>query len=176
MFLRAIVPCFDERNEYVVGYMGRSLFDKCQVCNYYHPPKEGCPVTRETKLKWVKWKSNAGFNAESYLYNLWNFPNLSYAILVEGAGCVWKLEQRGIKGCLALFETKFTNTQREMLCEKGIKDVVIVTDNDEAGNKFRKRINETCKTWFRIINIIPTKKDVGDMDNESIKQLFRGVV
>lgn len=177
MFQRAVVPCYDAKCEYALGYIGRSIFEKCTKCNYYHKDGDACAITRESKLKQVKWKSNVGFNADCYLYNLWNIDrSLNYIIILEGAGDVLKLEEAGIKNSIASFGTKFTEKQRMILEDYPITRMYVAMDNDDAGQKCKKAILQSCKRLFKIEELVPTKKDFGEMSIEEIKQFFRGVL
>jgi hypothetical protein len=54
--------------------------------------------------------------------------------------------------------------------------LIVATDNDDAGNQARLRIREDCKRLFNIIDVVPSKKDFGDMTKDEIHECFRGVL
>ena len=173
MYQRAVTPCYDKEGKHAVGFLGRSVFEKCS-CKYFHNPNDRCPLTGQEKKDGVKWKSNTGFNLEAYLYNLWNFDHkLNYAVLVEGAGDVWRLEEAGIRNSLALFGTKFTSSQKMIIETLPITLLIIATDNDKAGRKIRNSIRESCKKLVKIRDIeTDIDTDIGDSSIDEIKQLF----
>lgn len=171
-FDRAIVPCYDEKGRYIVGYHGRSIYDKCRKCGKHHGVGS-CPISAENKARCEKWRMSKGFNADSYLYNEWNFnPDYDYIILVEGAGDVWKLEEAGIHNSMALFGTKFTEQQQLILEAYPITRLIIATDNDEAGLKAQQAIYNRCKKLFTTKCVTPEKKDLGEMTCLELNTLF----
>lgn len=173
-FNRVIVPLYDDDGKSIIGCTGRSIYDKCGKCNYFHNPSTHCPITNTEILNGSKWR-NTSSSIEDYLYNFWTLRGKSYdtIILVEGAPDVWKLVQYGIHNCVALLGTKFTAGQSQKLQSSGILNLVIATDNDEAGNDARQRIRNECKRMFNIVDIVPSKKDFGEMDEVEIKKVMR---
>lgn len=171
-FDRAVVPCYDEKGKYIVGYHGRSIYEKCIKCGKHHGDGS-CPISAEIKSRCEKWRMSKNFNADSYLYNEWNFNDkYDYVILVEGAGDVWKLEEAGIANSMALFGTKFTEQQQLILEAYPITRLIIATDNDEAGLKAQRSIYDRCKKLFTTKCVTPEKKDLGEMTCLEIRTLF----
>ena len=176
MYNRVIVPFYDENGEYMIGCSGRSIFPKCSTCNLYHKDTFRCPITQKEKQQSSKWKHNHTFCADSYLYNYWkaksHIEKSGFVILVEGPGDIWRLEEAGIHYGLALLGAKLTNTQREILEKMRILRLIVATDNNEAGNKARKIIEQKCKRLFNIHHIYLTKNDIGDTAIDEIHTLF----
>lgn len=176
MFNRVVVPFYNETGEYMLGCSGRSIFPLCDQCKKYHLPGTRCPMTKIEKQNSVKWKNSGKFNAELYLYNYWkarqHIQENGMAILVEGPGDVWRLEEAGIHYSLALLGTKFTDSQREILEQSNILHLIIATDNDEAGQKSRSTIERKCNRLFNIHHIYLEKNDIGDMTVSEVQEKF----
>lgn len=171
MFNRAIVPIYDTNYEHILGCAGRSIFEKCLVCGFYHQLGSQCPTSNF--VKYQKWLNTHGFKTNEYLYNLWFAKNsieqTNNVILVEGPGDVWKLEEAGIHNSLAIFGSSLSNTQEYILDSLGITNVTIITDNDEAGLHAREQIEQRLKLKFKVKSIPISVNDVGDMKIEEIK-------
>lgn len=176
MFQRAVVPLYDETGDYMIGCTGRSIFEKCENCKYYHPKNVHCPVTNDEIVRAVKWR-NTNFKAEKYLYNLWRAKEHIKAtrtiILVEGPADIWRLEESGIKNALALLGTKFTDFQKQIVESLEATNLIISTDNDEAGMKSRSHIRSECSRLFNIFDVIPQKKDWGEMSQIEVQENFK---
>lgn len=177
---RVITPFYDDNGEYMVGCSGRSRYEKCSICGFYHNPDTRCPLTKTEKLATVKWKHNSNFLANSYLYNYWNAKqhilNTNTVILVEGPGDVWKLEEAKIFNSLALLGAKLSYDQKIILEESGAMNIIVATDNDEAGEKAFRSINESCKRMFNIYRISMIEKDIGDTSIDNIKRIFTPIL
>lgn len=174
---RIVVPLYDETGNYMVGCSGRSIYNKCELCNTYHKPSLFCPATQYEIFLSSKWKNSANFAAESYLYNLWKAKKVieesKCVVLVEGPGDIWRLEEAGIHNGLALLGTKFTDEQKRIIEGLGATTLVIGTDNDNAGLAARNFIRESCGRLFNVYDVIPTRKDFGESPIEEIQELFR---
>ena len=180
MYNRAVVPLYDETGQFMLGCIGRSIFEKCEECNRYHNPEVRCPIGKIERINTVKWKFSPKFDADLYLYNMWKAKECiirdRMAILVEGTGDVWRLEETGIHHGLALLGSKFTDYQCESLEETGILNLVIATDNNEAGLKIRKNIEGRCKRMFNIYHVNLEENDIGDTKIEDVCRLFNPII
>jgi len=167
MHNRSVVPIYDETGQVLVGVTGRSLFEQCAECKYYHDPAQKCHV-------FPKWRHSGGFEKEKVLYNYWRaLPSIhetSSIILVESAGNVWRLEEAGIHNSVAMFGVTLNPPQLSLIDESGAMDIYIIVDNDEAGKQASAKIYKQCERTYRchIINI--SKGDIGDMTVEEINQ------
>ena len=177
MYMRTVVPVYDINYTKMIGCAGRSINKQCKQCNKYHIGK--CPETKIEKYFASKWINSNGFYCGNYLYNLWfakkYINELGYVILVEGPGDVWKLESAGIHNSLAIFGDKLTESQQDILNSLTIFNLVIMTDNDDAGNKARKNIEHQCKRYFNIIHKTTKTKDSGDMTTEDLQKLLKDI-
>jgi DNA primase len=149
MFNRAVVPVYDETSQYV-GCVGRA-------------------TDENTKPKWFNSK---GFKKSFFLYGLWvtkpHIQKSSTIVLVEGQGDVWRLYESGIKNCAGIFGSDLSEDQLINLEELGVMNIVILTDNDEAGQKASKGIIEKGGRRFNYFTPQLSKKDIGDMSIEEI--------
>lgn len=148
---RAVVPIYDEDYKYI-GCVGRSLDDE------------------NKKYKWINSK---GFKKSSYLYGLWlskpHIQRTSTIILVEGQGDVWRLYEANIKNCVGIFGADLSEDQLITLEQLGVMNVVILTDNDEAGQKASQGIIKKGGRRFNYFTPTISKKDVGEMSIEDIE-------
>jgi 5S rRNA maturation endonuclease (ribonuclease M5) len=171
MYNRVVVPVYDQDGLYLVGCTGRSVYQKCENCSYYH--KESCPAESEA-YKYSKWKHNNGFKSQNHLYNIWfakqHIYDTGIAIIVESPGNVWRLEENGIHNSIAIFGSSISDRQKMILDGSGAMKLVILTDNDAAGQKAKDIITKKCEKTYKIYSIEISKLDVGDMSTVEIEQ------
>jgi 5S rRNA maturation endonuclease (ribonuclease M5) len=161
---RVIVPIYDERHFYI-GCMGRTLYNKCSMCCLYHSEK-GCPVTYEEKRNAVKWVNSSGLARNQCLYNYWNAKDCikksGVAVIVEGPGDVWRLEEAGIHNSVAMFGVTMGDEQREILEKSGAFTLIVLTDNDNAGKMSKEVLKKKCGKLFTLVFPQIDNKDVGE--------------
>ena len=167
-FNRAFFPILDETGKYVIGWSGRSIFDKCEKCNLYHNaamPK--CPDKKYQTL-YAKWRHSKDFKTESVLYNYWIAKHFiksnGVAIICEGPGDVWALESAGVKNSVAMFGLNLSKQQRLLLQKAGALTLIFILDNDESGRKAIDKLNNELQWFFKLVFITPNNvNDIGDM-------------
>lgn len=168
---RVVVPIYDNDYKYMVGCTGRSIYEKCNECKAYHNPIESCPQP-DNIWKYPKWKHNADFKSQNTLYNFWfakeHILASSTAIIVESPGNVWRLEESGIHNSVAMFGSSLSDRQKILLDSSGAMNLILLTDNDEAGLKAAQQIKQKCQNTYRIFIPQISKNDVGDMTSEEI--------
>lgn len=146
---RAVVPIYDTEHMFLLGCSGRTTIDSKP-----------------------KWKHSYGFKAEDCLYNFWyakeHILKSRTAILVESPGNVWKLEMAGIHNSLAIFGSSLSDKQKLLLDTSGAMCLIIITDNDEAGELARQQIDKKCSKIYNIKHIRISKNDIADMSIEEI--------
>lgn len=166
---KAIVPIRYINGQYM-GYSARSHWKKCDQCNYYHSKYETCiSKNSDFVVTYNKWFHSKGLQKSKTLYGIDKIKNTTKVALVEGPGCVWKLWEHGILS-VSVLGKDIDRYRIEILKNIGIKDVLFIPDNDEAGNEFKQRF---IKNFYNDIGIhIPkmSSKDVGDMSDEDIKR------
>jgi 5S rRNA maturation endonuclease (ribonuclease M5) len=181
MFNRAVVPIYDDDHKYMVACQGRTIFPQCYKCKTFHHVDKECPNSAEQaeEVK-AKWLFSAGFSAASYLYNFWyahpHILKTGNAILVEGAADIWRLEEAGIRCGLAMFGINLSEDQKLMLATSGAYNVIIATDNDDAGRKSCNKLTEELSRSYNVESVTLKEKDIGDTPIEDVKKLFSGVI
>lgn len=167
---RVAVPVYDMEHRFAVGFTGRSVFPKCGKCGRWHDAGAACPKKGDHQA-WAstsKWH-NHKFNKDSYLYNYWfakrHIMNSRTAVLVEGPGDVWRLEEAGVRCALAMFGVDLSDEQQVMLEMSGAMNLVVLTDMDTAGKGARedlkKRLQRSFRLHFPLLN--SEAKDLGEM-------------
>lgn len=174
MYNRVVIPVYDENREFMVGCVGRSIFEKCFLCDCYHSEKDICPVTPRERLNLSKWKNSKGFKAENHLYNYWFAKDVikkkKKAYIVEGAGDVWRFVESGIENVVGMFGSSFKSNQKKLLEKSGAEKLVTFTDPDEAGKKCRENIEKSVGRLYDIEHII-YDTDPGECSIEEILKL-----
>lgn len=175
---RAIVPVYDIDGKYVIGFTGRTKFDKCNKCNHYHEYNSSCDSYHHIS----KWCHNKGFCKKEHLYNYHNalkyIRETGVAILVEGPGDVWRLEESGIHNSLAVFGSSLTDSQQILLEASGALNLILLFDSDEAGTKASNDVQSSLSRMFRILKpSIPNGyKDIGEMNIELINHFLKPIL
>ena len=174
MYKRAFFPILDVTGRYIVGWSGRSIYDKCPQCTmYHHPERRSCPDKQYSGI-YPKWKHSKDLRVELGLYNIWYakpfISKTGTVILCEGPGDVWAYESAGIRNSVAMMGLSMSRQQRLMLQNAGALTVVCTFDNDEAGIKAMNKLEEDLTHYFRVFCVTPdTAQDVGDMLTDDIK-------
>jgi DNA primase len=179
-FDRIVTPFYDDCGKYMVGCSGRSRYERCTQCRLFHSLEVRCPITKDEKLKCVKWKNSTLFNSSGYLYNYWNAKGhiikTGTVILVEGPGDVWRLEEAGIYNSVALLKASLSNDQRLGLEMSGAINIIIATDMDEAGSSGARSIIEQCKHLFNVIRVDYETHDPGSLTIEQVRKTFMPIL
>lgn len=176
---RIVVPIYDQNHQYMIGCTGRSLYSKCDTCQSFHSPERSCPAPHERYL-YSKWKHSLNFKSQNALYNIWyskdHIKKSGCVVLVESPGNVWRLEEAGIHNSVAIFGCTLSDRQKIILDSSGAMSIVILTDNDEAGQKASEQIKQKCQNTYRIIRPTISKNDIGDMSIEEINTEIKPIL
>jgi 5S rRNA maturation endonuclease (ribonuclease M5) len=172
MHNRIVVPVYSIDGKYIIGCTGRSIFNSCSKCKNYHNPDDSCP-SKEDAWKYCKWKHNFGFKSQEHLYNFWfakdHIQKTKNIILVESPGNVWRLEEAGIHNSVAIFGSSMSDKQKLLIDSSGAMNIILLMDNDDAGQKACKQITEKCKKIYRIYSPTFDGPDVGELSVDEIK-------
>lgn len=148
MYNRVVVPVYDEHNRYI-GCTGRSINGK--------------------KPKWLHSKN---FRSGQYLYNYCNakkyIKQSNVAIITESPGNVWRLEENGIHNAVALFGTSISMEQFKLLSKSGALSLIVLLDNDEAGHKGMRKIQQQYQRIYRLYFPNISQNDIGEMSKDEI--------
>ena len=160
---RIVAPVYDDDHEFMIGCVGRAT----------HENSNG-----------NKWINSKHFNSGAHLYGYWlakdAIRKTKTAVLVEGQGDVWRLYESGIRNSVGMFGSSLSDGQARILETSGALNIVILTDNDEAGAKAEQSIINKCDRLFHIICPEFSKDDIGDMTvdeiNKEIKPQLEGMI
>lgn len=171
---RVSVPVYDDNYSFCVGFSARTVNPECKKCGMYHTAEENCP-NRHNPLEIMaasKWRNSKDFEASNYLYNYWfaqkHIRNSYTAVLVEGPGDVWRLEENGIKIGLALFGVELKEPQRVILDSSGALSLIIMLDNDDAGRKAASELKKKLGRTYRLYFPKFSGHDVGELNSDLV--------
>jgi 5S rRNA maturation endonuclease (ribonuclease M5) len=164
---RIVVPIFNEDKTLILGFVGRTIYPKCFICDKYHYPNISCD------FKTRKWVNSKGFNTNSFLYNYWNFKttNSRTLYICEGQADIWRFWEAGIKNVVGIFGVTISDEQRILLEKSGVTNIVFFLDPDKAGEDGFKR---SCDDLSRFYNIskINYEKQPSDCSVEELKNII----
>ena len=128
----------------VVGFVGRSI--------------EGKEFKNTPKLPKSK-----------VLFNLHRVKTSSVVYVVESSFDAIRLDQCKLPA-VATLGANVSNTQIDLL-QKYFNNIIVIADNDEAGGNMKDRVIEKLKSRVSVIQLEKQYKDIGDMDDMSIRNL-----
>lgn len=117
-----------------------------------------------------KWFHSGGMKKSKTLYGICEVGITDKIAILEGPSCVWRLYEVGIPAAAVLGKS-FSNEQAAILKRKGIAKVFLLSDQDEAGEAFKKKFIEDWYTVFSISVTTLPKKDISEMSDEEIMEL-----
>jgi len=173
LYQRAVVPIYDDSGKVILGFSGRSIFEKCTDCNHYHDPEKKCGF-------FPKWKHTSGFKKENCLYNYWSAKDIiletGVIVLVESPGNVWRLEEAGIYNSVAIFGTHLSQNQKKIIDSSGAFSIICLLDNDEAGQQGSKKIYDQCSNMYRVYFPKFKGNDIGDISVDVVTQDIKPII
>jgi 5S rRNA maturation endonuclease (ribonuclease M5) len=175
-YFREFVPVYDNHNQYCIGAVARSIFEKCGECQAFHDPNFPCPE-KEFRHFYCKWK-NWEFDRAYSLYNLWHAADSirrsGNIVLVEGQGNVWKMKEAGITNVVSSYGTELTWQQIELLRRSGANSLGLCMDNDKAGEIAFKVNGQKLWQDFNLykVSVPQTYNDVGEMEIGNIAEII----
>lgn len=108
-----------------------------------------CRAVGNEKPKWKHYPANISTGLL-----LWGIDNIdtTYDIcfLVEGIIDVMKLRELGIQNVVCTFGANITKHQIELLIKKGITNIILMYDNDEAGRKATEKFIDKYRYLFNV--------------------------
>jgi hypothetical protein len=166
---RVLVPHFDKEG-YVIGAMGRSIYEKCELCKHYHNPNGIC-------RKFYKWVNTENFPSYDTLYNFFGakkyIDDTGIALITESSPNVWRLKEADFPMSVGAFGSKFSEAQKFLLDTAKCHTVVIVPDAGEPGRILVNQVHEQCQYTHNIVTINPSyKDDVGALNIETVKNII----
>ena len=116
-----------------------------------------------------EFKNTPGLPKSKILFNLHRVKSSSVVYVVESSFDAIRLDQVGFPA-VATLGANVSSSQIKLL-EKYFNNVILVADNDEAGNIMKDKLIEKLGSLITVIQIDKKYKDIGDMDDETIKSL-----
>jgi DNA primase len=114
-------------------------------------------------------KNTPGLPKSKVLFNLHRIKNSATVYVVESSFDAIRLDQVGFPA-VATLGANVSVSQIELL-KRYFNNIVLIADNDEAGKIMSEKLVERLGSQITIINIDKKYKDIGDMDDDSIRQL-----
>lgn len=134
-----------------------------------HSPDGMCVGFVGRSVEGKDFKNTPGLPKSKVLFNLHRVKLSDKVYIVESSFDAIRLDQVGLSA-VATLGANISNTQTELL-KKYFNNIIIIADNDEAGNSMRQKLIERLGSRISVINIDAKYKDVGDMSDEAIKNL-----
>lgn len=154
MYQRVVFPVYDDDDEFMIGCTGRTVIND---------PR--------------KWINQKGFNKSNFLYNygkaLEHIKRTQTIILVEGQGDVLRLWESEIYNVVGMFGSKISDSQEFLIQKTGASNIIIMTDNDEAGNICSRDLRDRFKYLFNLYTVNIPKNDIGDMSIDEINSIIK---
>ena len=116
-----------------------------------------------------EFKNTPGLPKSKVLFNLHRIKSSDTVYVVESSFDAIRLDQVGFPA-VATLGANVSVSQIELL-KKYFNNIVLIADNDEAGQIMSEKLVERLGSQITIINIDKKYKDIGDMDDDSIRQL-----
>jgi 5S rRNA maturation endonuclease (ribonuclease M5) len=152
---RALAPVLNGEGTRVVGFSGRVTGE------------------REWDDATPKWRHH-GFHSGRHLYGLGRAqPGIratQRVVLVEGPGDVWACRAAGVPDVVGLFGQTLKDGQQFLLEQSGALEVVVATDNDEAGEKGYATVLSRLSRLFNVRRCRPPEKDWAATPPDDIKR------
>jgi DNA primase len=116
-----------------------------------------------------EFKNTTKLPKSKLLFNLNRVKTASKIYVVESSFDAIRLDQVGFPA-VATLGANVSSKQIDLL-QRYFSDIIIIADNDEAGGNMKEKIIERLDGNVTVINLDKQYKDIGDMDDMSIKQL-----
>jgi DNA primase len=116
-----------------------------------------------------EFKNTPGLPKGKVLFNLHRVKSSSIVYVVESSFDAIRLDQVGFPAVATLGANVSISQIR--LLEKYFNNVVLVADNDEAGSIMKDKLIEKLGSLVSVITLKKQYKDIGDMDDQSIRNL-----
>ena len=119
-----------------------------------------------------EFKNTPGLPKSKILFNLHRIKASRNVYVVESSFDAIRLHQNGLPA-VATLGANVSGRQVELL-QKYFNDIIVIADNDEAGEQMRERLYKRLGSKMSTIKLDSKYKDIGDMSDEEIKKLEYG--
>lgn len=103
------------------------------------------------------------------LFNLNRVKSSRRVYVVESSFDAIRLDQCDFPA-VATLGSNVSNFQTDLL-KQYFNDIIVIADNDDAGNNMAKRLQEKLGSRVSILHLDKKYKDIGDMEDENIRAL-----
>jgi DNA primase len=134
-----------------------------------HSPEGMCIGFVARTIEGKEFKNTPGLPKSKILFNLHRVKTSKFVYVVESSFDAIRLDQVGFPA-VATLGANVSSSQMKLL-EKYFNNVVLVADNDGAGSIMADRLTEKLGSLITIMKLDKQYKDIGDMDNDAIKNL-----
>lgn len=137
-----------------------------------HSPDGMCVGFVGRSVEGKEFKNSPKLPKSKTLFNIHRVKSSRQVYVVESSFDAIRLDQCGMPA-VATLGASVNSTQIDLL-QKYFNDIIVIADNDEAGSGMRDRLVEKLGSRVTVLQLEKQYKDIGDMDDESIKQLRVG--
>lgn len=126
------------------------------------------------------WYAKHGQRIGNHLYGLhlvYKLDRREKVFIVESEIDALTLWQNGM-AALALGGANLSKEQRRLILQAGIKNLVIATDNDKAGELVKRSIVEQLAGYIGLYEIIfpPGRKDINEFTEEELNNIQEKII
>jgi DNA primase len=155
----------DSASKFSLGYSDKQDMVTVPV----HSP-DGLPIGFVGRsIEGKEFKNTPGLPKSKTLFNLHRVKSSGTVYVVESSFDAIRLDQVGLPA-VATLGSNVSNIQIELL-QKYFNDIIVIADNDEAGGNMKTKIVEKLGSRVSVIQLNKQYKDIGDMDDTSIREL-----
>ena len=137
-----------------------------------HSPDGMCVGFVGRSVEGKEFKNSPKLPKSKTLFNIHRVKSSRQVYVVESSFDAIRLDQCGMPA-VATLGASVNSTQIDLL-QKYFNDIIVIADNDEAGSGMRDRLVEQLGPRVTVLQLEKQYKDIGDMDDESIKNLRVG--
>jgi DNA primase len=137
-----------------------------------HSPDGICVGFVGRSVEGKEFKNSPKLPKSKTLFNLNRVKTSRTVYVVESSFDAIRLDQCGMPA-VATLGASVNSTQIDLL-QKYFNDIIVIADNDEAGSGMKDRLVEKLGNRVTVVQLEKQYKDIGDMDDESIKNLRVG--
>lgn len=137
-----------------------------------HSPDGMCVGFVGRSVEGKEFKNSPKLPKSKTLFNLNRVKTSRSVYVVESSFDAIRLDQCGMPA-VATLGASVNSTQIDLL-QKYFNDIIVIADNDEAGSGMKDKLVEKLGARVTVIKLDSKYKDIGDMDDDSIKTLQIG--
>ena len=137
-----------------------------------HSPDGMCVGFVGRSVEGKEFKNSPKLPKSKTLFNLNRVKTSRQVYVVESSFDAIRLDQCDMPA-VATLGASVNGTQIDLL-QRYFNEIFVIADNDEAGGTMKDKLVEKLGSRVSVIQLNKEYKDIGDMDNESIKALRVG--